>query len=79
MQSVLVGDHPGKAKIFFLPLCSFSSSDENCILSTLTFIIRQGEQRGFIKVVAFDQQRWKDMKILPQKDREVPSQRYQLE
>ena len=63
MQSVMVRDHPGKANVFFLPTIDFPSSDENCILSTLTFIAYQGKRYGFIKVVTFDQPLgWKSMK-----------------
>ena len=63
MQSVMVRDHPGKANVFFLPTIDFPSSDENCILSTLTFIAYQGKRYGFIKVVTFDQTLgWKSTK-----------------
>lgn len=35
--------HPGKAEFVFLPMINLSASDENCIYSTLHFIVTQAK------------------------------------
>ena len=52
-------DHPGKSEIFMLPIIDLSSSDENCIFSTLVFIINQAKAMGIVTPsVTFDQPLW---------------------
>jgi hypothetical protein len=48
-----------KAEISFLPIIDLNSSDENCIYSTLVFIIKQARQLHInIPCVTFDQPLW---------------------
>ena len=41
MQTAIVGSHPGKAKMIFLPFIDLPASSETCIYSTLSFVAEQ--------------------------------------
>lgn len=64
-QTVMVGNHPGKASVIFLPMIDLSASDDTCVYSTLMFIADQAKRHGFAPVVTFDQPLWwKAMKMV---------------
>ena len=58
MQAAMVGNHPGKSDVVFLPMIDLSASDDTCIYSTLHFIANQGKKYGFNPIVTFDQPLW---------------------
>ena len=41
MQDISQGDHPGKSESVMLPIIDLDSKDDNCIYSTLLFVIEQ--------------------------------------
>ena len=55
MQTLVIGDHPGKSECFFLPLIDMSPSDLTCIYSTLCFVNKEAGKHGVTPVVTFDQ------------------------
>ena len=64
-QALMVGNHPGKSSIVFLPMIDLPASDDTCIYSTLLFIVDQAMRHGFTPVVTFDQPLWwKAMKMV---------------
>lgn len=58
MQAVMVDSNPGKSDFVFLRIIDLSSSDPDCIYSTLDFIANQGNRYGFTPIVTFDQPLW---------------------
>lgn len=65
MQTILVGEHSGRASIFYLPMIDMPATDETCIFSTIHFIASQAHRYNFDPVITFDQPLWwKAMKIV---------------
>ena len=67
MQKLFFGDNPGQASISYRPLIPLSASNENCILSALTYAANVSKKYGFSPVITFDQPlHWKANIILQQ-------------
>jgi len=55
MRAAMIGNHPGKGSIVFLPFIDLAASDESCIYSTMTFVAKQASKYGCSPVLTFDQ------------------------
>lgn len=66
-------NHPGKSEVVFLPMIDLSSSDENCLYSTLLFIASQASYYGYTPILTFDQPLWwKSMLIVENDEQRSP-------
>lgn len=64
MQSVCVGQYPGKSKIQFLPMIDMDPSDMSCIYSTLRYICSEAKRHHVTPVITFDQPLWWKAQII---------------
>src|SRR6218665_881774 len=59
MQHVCTGEHNGKSNVMFLPIVDLNPSDDNCIYSTLCFIVSQAKLLNVhTPCITFDQPLW---------------------
>src|SRR6218665_1725628 len=59
MQHVSTGEHNGKSNVMFLPIVDLNPSDDNCIYSTLCFIVTQAKLLNVhTPCITFDQPLW---------------------
>src|SRR6218665_444324 len=59
MQHVSMGEHNGKSNVMFLPIVDLNLSDDNCIYSTLRFIVTQAKLLNVhTPCITFDQPLW---------------------
>ena len=69
MQTVNIGNHPGRASTFFMPIIDLKFTDPICILSTMHFIAEQFSKYNMTPVLTFDQPLyWKSVSIKEQQD-----------
>ena len=73
MQSIMLGSHPGKAGVVYLPFINLPASDEICINSTLHFVADQARRYGVVPILTFDQPLyWKARKLIENAPKDSP-------
>lgn len=74
MHAALANNHhPGKSEVVFLPMIDLSSSDENCLNSTLLFIASQASYYEYTPILAFYKPlMWKSMLIVENDEQRSP-------